>query len=317
MHVKFWGTFASTPKLVSSEDLKQNIRIALDGAADVPLDDPSALEHYIMQLPQHVRSTIGGNTSCIELSSGDQRLIVDAGSGVRLLGLDWMASGFGASGIDGNILVTDTKWDHVQGFPFFVPAFIPGNHFTFHSAFEDMALRLDRQQEEPFFPVDTEYMQANFAFNLLVEGIWHQIGEYRICVKQLAGSSSSYAYRIEDEDSCIVLASNGQAKYLEHEEVKQLITFLHEADLVILDTQYRYSELSDHGKWHQNGVSLAVDLAIQANAKRLIFYHHHYLSSDEEILTARDHAARYLSNQPSRNQKCQVMVSQDGLSLEL
>ena len=152
MHIKFWGTRGSTPTATTSDTIKQKIRLALQGAAGLDLTDEATLNRYLERLPFTVQGTVGGNTPCIQIQSGDENLIIDAGSGLRLLGLDLMERGLAQKHYSSSFLITHTHWDHIQGWPFFQPAFIPDNHFTFYSPFTDLEERLHRQQNVRFFP---------------------------------------------------------------------------------------------------------------------------------------------------------------------
>src|SRR5262245_14623347 len=135
MYVKFWGTRGSIPVSLSAPAIKQKIRRALEGSVGLNLVDPLVLDHYLDRLPFTIQSTTGGNTTCLELRSGDQLLIVDAGSGLRLLGLDLLERGFKQGHQEADLLITHTHWDHIQGFPFFRPAFVPNNRFSLYSPF--------------------------------------------------------------------------------------------------------------------------------------------------------------------------------------
>ena len=179
MYVKFWGTRGSIPAPISSEDIQSKIQQVLQGAAGLKLADDNVLNRYLERLPFTLKSTVGGNTPCIEIRSGDQVLIIDAGSGIRLLGLDLLEQGFAKGHRTADILITHTHWDHIHGLPFFRPAFIPHNRFTFYSPFEDLADRLSRQQQAPFFPVPLTYLSAMLEFETLAEEAWRQIGNFR------------------------------------------------------------------------------------------------------------------------------------------
>jgi phosphoribosyl 1,2-cyclic phosphodiesterase len=121
MYVKFWGTRGSIPTSISSEVIKQKIFQALEGAAGLDLANKTVLKRYLDRLPLKIQGSTGGNTPCVEVRSGDQLLILDAGSGLRSLGIDLMKRGFARGGCQADILISHTHWDHIQGFPFFPP----------------------------------------------------------------------------------------------------------------------------------------------------------------------------------------------------
>ena len=119
MKIKFWGTRGSIPTPVSSIQIKDKVRQALLGAVGINLADERAVDRYLDRLPLSIQGTAGGDTTCLEIRSGDQLLIVDAGSGLRQLGIELMKQGFAQGRSQADFLITHTHWDHIMGFPFF------------------------------------------------------------------------------------------------------------------------------------------------------------------------------------------------------
>jgi len=321
MYIKFWGTRGSIPTPLSSANLREKIHRALQGAIGLDLSDSAVVEQYLDRLPFSVGNTIGGNTTCIEIQSGDQLLIIDAGSGVRVLGQELMSRGFGQGGQKIDFLISHTHWDHIQGFPFFVPAFIPGNQIIFHSPFPDLEARLNKQQHEVFFPVSTDYMSAEIAFNQLQEKEWHQIGRWRVYPLRLSHPGQTFGYRIEDGQSCVVFASDGEYKRLDRRSTEEFIAFFQDADLLIFDAQYSLTEVLDKPDWGHSSAVMGAELAHRAKVKRLALFHHDPTSSDDKVLTAQQEAEAYLMRahkmRDHTSRQAEVLVAYDGLDLEI
>src|SRR6476660_202717 len=114
----------------------------------------------------------GGNTSCVEVTTArGVRFILDCGTGVRPLGLDLMANG--ARPLSANLLLSHTHWDHIQGFPFFVPLFVPGNRFAVYApqgAGASLGDVLAGQMEFTYFPVELDQLPAQLSYVDLPEG---------------------------------------------------------------------------------------------------------------------------------------------------
>ncbi|MEM7032705.1 MAG: MBL fold metallo-hydrolase [Chloroflexota bacterium] len=317
MNIKFWGTRGSIPTPLTSVDIKQKIHQALSGATGLDLTDPNVIQDYLDRLPFQVQGTIGGNTTCVEIRVDDQLLIIDAGSGVRLLGGDLMAQGYFKGGLQADFLITHTHWDHIHGFPFFGPAFIPGNQLTFHSPFADMEDRLNRQQEEAFFPVDTKYMQAEFLFNQLQPETWHQIGKLRVYPMRLSHPGETYGYRIETDSSCLVFASDSEYKRLNRESTEAFVSFFQDADLLIFDTQYSLTEVLDKPDWGHSSALMGAELAHRAGVKQLMLFHHDPTSSDDKIFQAQEEAEAYLQRAYAEAHHCKISIAYEGLSIEI
>lgn len=316
MYIKFWGTRGSIPTPVSPQTIRQKIRQALEGAAGLDLSDEATLNRYMDRLPFIVQATTGGNTPCIEIQSGDQTLIIDAGSGLRALGYDLMERGYAQGNQQVDILITHTHWDHIQGFPFFGPAFIPDNRLTFYSPFNDLAERFNRQQDANFFPVPVSYMSATLEFKEISESEWFQLGKFRICPMRLSHPGVAYGYRIEDGQSCLVCASDAEYKRVDPANTESYVGFFREADLLIFDAQYDLTEALDKPDWGHSTPMMGAELAYRAGVKRLALFHHDPTSTDEKIWAGKEQAEAYLTRRPE-DSSCEVLIAYDGLSLEI
>ncbi|MDP3882055.1 MAG: MBL fold metallo-hydrolase [Nanoarchaeota archaeon] len=144
MKLTFWGVRGSIPTPVSEREIQEKLQDALIGAVNVDLGSPEAVKDYLRRLPWHTRSVAGGNTTCAEVISdkGDE-YIVDAGSGIRPLGLELMRRYNGK--VNAKILISHDHWDHIQGFPFFVPAYVPGCRVEVYSGDKTLLKKLEQQ----------------------------------------------------------------------------------------------------------------------------------------------------------------------------
>jgi len=315
MYIKFWGTRGSIPTAVSSDVIRHKIRQALEGAAGLDLADEAVLDQYMARLPFTVQQTVGGNTPCLELRSGDQLLIIDAGSGLRPLGLELMANGFETGHRQADLLITHTHWDHLQGFPFFQPAFVPNNRLTFYSPFADLRERFEQQQSPIFFPVSLDYMQAERTYQQIAENEWYQLGHFRIYPMRLSHPGETYGYRIEDDTSCLVMASDSEYKRVDPASTERYVQFFKEADLLVFDAQFSLSEVLDKPDWGHSTAMMGVELAHRARVKQVALFHHDPTSTDEEIWGAKEQAETYLMHRGADG--CEVMIAHDSLSLEI
>jgi phosphoribosyl 1,2-cyclic phosphodiesterase len=317
MYVKFWGTRGSIPTPLSSQAIKEKIRHALRGAAGLDLTDKVIVERYLAQLPFTAQNTAGGNTTCLEVRSGDQLLIIDAGSGLRCLGLDLMQRGFDQGNRQADMLFTHTHWDHILAWPYFQPAFVPDNRFTLHSPFPDLAERLQDQQNATFFPVPLAYMKATLEFEEIGANQWHRLGKFRVFPVRLSHPGETYGYRIEDDRSSLVLATDSEYKSLKPESTESFVRFFQDADMLIFDAQYSLTEVLDKPDWGHSSAVMGAELAHRADVKRLALFHHDPTSTDEEIWSTVELAEAYLTRRPSRGSDCEVFVAYDGLVLEI
>src|SRR5262245_27071404 len=212
MKIKIWGARGSIPSPLKPLDIEEKICKAI-GQMPKELDptDPAAVQAFVAHLPPLVRGTVGGNTACIEIQASGETFIIDAGSGLRELGLHLRQGPCGQGQGVLHLFFGHAHWDHIQGFPFFVPAFIPGNQIFIYSI-HDLEAVLTDQQEAINFPVPLSYMKATIQFKHLEVGQPLTIGNVRINTIENSHPGRAYSYRFEDTHSVFVYASDSEYK---------------------------------------------------------------------------------------------------------
>ena len=237
----------------------------------------------------------GGNTSCVEIRSVDGTLVVlDCGTGAHGLGHSLLATGEPCC--NGHLMITHTHWDHIQGFPFFAPLFVPGNTWDIYAP-SALGQQLERtlagQMEYNYFPVTLAQLGATTRFHDLVEGRF-TVGGVRVVSQYLNHPALALGYRLESGGVVIVYssdhephapnpASRGAGEPPMHAEDQRHVEFLADADLVIHDAQYTIEEYPQKTGWGHTPAEWAVDYAIAARARRLALFHHDPLRNDDAI----------------------------------
>ena len=237
--------------------------------------------------PQNMR--YGGNTSCVEVRCNNQLLILDAGSGLRLLG-DELLRDSQANPVEATLLLSHTHWDHIQGLPFFTPGYSPKNRITIFGACErvdQLQLALVSQMTPSHFPVGLEQMRGLGKVRELSPGAT-KLGHFLVRTTQLNHPGGCTGFRIESVAGHVAYLpdhepyrSNGvqEANALQQD----IIEFVRGADLLILDTQYTADEYSGRVGWGHGCLPDSVQLAIDAGVRRLFLFHHDPTHDDQQL----------------------------------
>jgi phosphoribosyl 1,2-cyclic phosphodiesterase len=249
----------------------------------------------------------GGNTTCVLLADDrGQVAILDAGSGIRNLGKDLIASGHRQDGTT-FIALTHFHWDHIQGFPFFAPAYDPKRHFTI-SAFgggtqaRDLKSIFAGQMQREYFPVSLDQMGATFAFHEPA-GDGFVVGPTRVTSYRHNHPGGAFTYRIESQGKVLVFCTD-----IEHGDAidPNIVELARGADLLIHDAQYTPDELVHKKGWGHSSWEQAVEVARQAGAKRLALTHHDPDHTDAFLRRAEEECQRRFPDAVFAREKMEI-----------
>jgi phosphoribosyl 1,2-cyclic phosphodiesterase len=268
-------------------------------------------------------SRYGGNTSCVAVEGpGGQLVILDAGTGIRGLGLTLGERQNGA--VEAEILLSHTHWDHIQGLPYFKPFFAPGNTVRIWGS-KQGARSLDEilhlQMDPAVFPVPLTAVSATLSVEEVRAGVEFSVGPFQARAMQLRHPGTTLAYRL------MPTAGGQSTAYVTDNELgpggnygmpgswrRDLVQFLAGVDLLIHDAMYTPAELDTHRGWGHSSYEEAVELAAESGAKKLVLFHHEP-EHDDGALDALLAEARRCAAQ--RGASMEVVVAQEGLQLSL
>lgn len=240
--------------------------------------------------PETVR--VGGNTSCVELRADEQHIVFDAGSGLRPLGRALMTE-FATRPLEVTLLITHTHWDHIQGFPFFVPAYNPRNHIRilgYEGARRDLQDTLAGQMESPYFPIALAQMPGNIIIEEL-KSLEFQVGKIAGSACHVNHPGVCVGYRLETSAGSVCYVPDHESgpacteapKSVSHVLEANVVDFIQGADVVILDCQYTAEEYATKIGWGHGSLDEVVRVARDADVKRLYLFHHDP-SHDDDFL---------------------------------
>lgn len=237
----------------------------------------------------------GGNTPCVEIRCGDTILIFDAGTGIRELGASLLHE-FGVTPREYHLLISHTHWDHIQGFPFFHMAYLPGNKLSFYGGNSVSALEklIYGQMEKEYFPVAVHELASTVVFNTLADNPFY-INDVKIYYTHLIHPSLSLGFRVEYKGKSVVYATDNEISddpEIEAINERNIGNLIKNADVLIADCQYTEEEYRNKIGWGHTSFNKAIEIGNKYNVKNFFAFHHDPLHTDEELDIMIDNARR-------------------------
>lgn len=250
----------------------------------------------------------GGHTSCVEVRSDfGECLVVDAGTGLRGLGKELASQAFEEEGNTYNLILSHVHWDHIQGLPFFEPAYVGGNTVVVHaprSATDELRQVIGGITRQEFFPVDLEAVPADFEFREVSPGNEFEVGEFSILPMGLNHPFGAVGYRIRADRTSVAYVSDtapfdrmlhkqhftgspeepsSEDRSVLREMRSALVESLHKVDTVIYDTHFTPEEYERFPHWGHSTPAHALDICAESQVRQLVLYHHAPAHDDDTM----------------------------------
>ena len=275
----------------------------------------------------------GGNTTCVEIRTGGEIIILDAGTGLRGLGRE-LSDEFGDQPLYLTLLLTHTHWDHIQGLPFFRPLYQPQCRLRilgYEGARKSLVNVLSSQMESPYFPVLFDELPGNIQIEELKD-MEFQVGDVPVKAWFANHPGICVGYRVFTDGGSVVFFPDNEPHTRLHkpspatspdaqaatayaqEQEQRTVEFLRGADVMILDSQYDAEEYKSHVGWGHGCVDYAVSLAMKAEVKHLFLFHHDPEHDDAKVASMLTHARKLVADAGAT---LQVDAAREGTAVEL
>jgi len=269
----------------------------------------------------------GGNTTCIEvLMNSGERLILDAGTGIFPLAQSLLSE----MPLQAHIFITHTHWDHIQGLPFFIPLFVPGNQISIYGAYDPISQRgideiLSVQMQYRFYPVRESELKAEVKSVSLQDGQKVQVGGAVITPVMMNHPVIDFGYRIEGDGQSLFFTGDHEPisniygpsdePYDQYEQLVQerrqgLIEAIQGVDMLIADSAYTEDEFASKQGWGHGTHDSSIDLARAAGVRTLVMTHHEPTRTDDAL------DGLFLEIRKRHGHKLELVMAHEGLVLE-
>jgi phosphoribosyl 1,2-cyclic phosphodiesterase len=272
----------------------------------------------------------GGNTSCVEVRCGTEIFVFDAGTGIRPFGLA-LTREFEHRPLTLHLFISHTHWDHIQGFPFFTPAYLPTTTIHIYgSAGQGRPLEkvLRGQMDADYFPVALGDMRSALHVHEF-KGKPFQIGDVTVAAQYLNHPGMTLGYRLNHEGKSVVFATDNEpyehtlshlgqrgqdGRNFGQQLDTEFVQFIAGADLYIGEAQYTDQEYPARIGWGHSAISATVEVALAAQVRSLAFFHHDPLHDDPMVTAMAESANRLIE---ARGSVLHCFAAREGQVLEL
>jgi phosphoribosyl 1,2-cyclic phosphodiesterase len=312
MRIQFWGVRGSLPSPQLPAQIKSKFSAILERITPEDIATPENRERFLAELPPWLFGTVGGNTPCVSLVTGNPRrcIVFDCGSGLRELGMAMARENNKPDYYD--VFLSHLHWDHIQGIPFFGPAYDPSVTINFYSPME-VETALNKQMSAPYFPVSMQSMGSEKKFYKIDKSV--VLDELTISFKLMSHPGDSYSYRVTDGKSCFIYATDTELSTADFTKNEENSSFFENADLVVLDSQYTLGEAIKKYNWGHSAFSMGVDFAANWGIKHLVLFHHDPTYDDRKLFNILQSARWYTDRMNIKGVK--ISLALEGMEISL
>ena len=283
LKVKIYGSRGSIPTPQDPVDIENKISTAIKMFLAKGHKFTEDVDTFVSSLERHDRSSYGGNTACYKVDSDKQTIIIDGGSGLRSIGGELMTGDCGKGEGEVHIFLTHFHWDHLIGFNFFIPLFIPGNNVHIYAVQDEVNDFMHVLFKKPYFPIPFEGLAANIHFHQLKPREAFVMNDMSITPYQLDHPDECWGYRVESDGHSYAHCVDTECTRMSRKDMAEDLPLYQNADLMIFDAQYSLAEAVVKMNWGHSAAVIGLDIARRESVKKIIFVHHDPYASDIQI----------------------------------
>jgi phosphoribosyl 1,2-cyclic phosphodiesterase len=313
MQIRFFGVRGSLPAPQLPSQIKSKISAILERLTPEDIATPESREHFLAGLPPWLFGTVGGNSPCVavRLENPGEVIVFDAGSGLREMGIALAKEK--PRPLHYHIFFSHLHWDHIQGLPFFNPAYDPSVCMDFYSPKPNLETALHGQMTAPYFPVHLESMSSKKTFHALSNSL--SIDGAVITWKKMNHPGDSYSYKVDDGKHKFIYATDTELSANDFLKNDENTAFFSGADIIVIDSQYTLGEAIEKYNWGHSAFSLAVDFVANWGIKHMVLFHHDPTYDDRKLFNILQSAKWYTERMNIKGIK--LTLAMEGLTIDL
>jgi phosphoribosyl 1,2-cyclic phosphodiesterase len=313
MNIRFWGVRGSLPAPVTPARIRSKISAIVQQITSEDIVDAESRERFLAGLPPWLFGTVGGNSPCITVDFGDPKelIIFDCGSGLREFGMAQPNEAKKSAHF--HVFLSHCHWDHIQGLPFFGPAYNPSVIMDFYSPVPNLEKILSGQMMHPYFPIGLEAMGSMKEFHQIKNEV--DVCGRKVTFKRMNHPGDSYAYCVNENGKRMIYSTDTELTANDFQMTEENISFFKDADLIVIDCQYTLGEAIDKYNWGHSAFSLAVDFAANWGIKHMVMFHHDPTYDDHKLYGILQSAKWYLDRMNLKG--IELTLAYEGLQLSV
>ncbi|MBF0198025.1 MAG: MBL fold metallo-hydrolase [Planctomycetes bacterium] len=312
MRVQFYGTRGSLPSPMGFDDFLTISSDLYKKAYEAGVK-PDEIEGYLKSQQEESPFYFGGNTTCLEVSSAKDSIVIDCGSGLQKLGVDLLSR----KKNEVHIFMTHFHWDHIQGLPFFAPLYKPGFKIHFYSAREDCEDILRQQMSAPVFPVPFDVLASDIEYHIIEDGKEMEVNGFSVMPAKAHHPNECHGYKIKRDGRVMMFLTDTEVAATETAKMKYYSELLVDVDVAIADSQYSFVEYFAKRTWGHSTSSVFIDImGALASDKKLVLFHHDPMASNSVIAVLEKQAKRY-KEICCKDNNLEILSAWDGFDLEI
>lgn len=324
LKIKFWGVRGSLPSAPTPAEWTYHIEGVLRNFFSAGYRDISQVSKYIKSLEEPVVGGYGTATTSVELRSGRSQIIIDGGSGIRMLSESIMQGTSGRAKGPFHILMTHFHWDHVIGLPFFTPHFIPGSEIHYYAVQSDLEALIRGIFKKPYFPVPFESLKAKIHFHILEPRKTFKIDDFTITPYQLDHPDPCWGYKVEAGGKTYAHCVDTEGTRVTPEELGSDLPLYQNVDVMYFDAQYTLPELAEKANWGHSAAQVGLEIALREGIRRVLFAHHDPGARAEHVMELKRQTGEYYQSLMTKISENKEQINQviwdfahEGLEIEL